>query len=69
MCAYVLSAEALQDLQGIWDFIAADNARAADKLENEFFEAFEMLAKRPRMGTRGPISPNGMFDSGQSVPI
>jgi plasmid stabilization system protein ParE len=37
----VLSPEALQDLEDIWDFIAADNATAADKLEDEFFEAFE----------------------------
>jgi plasmid stabilization system protein ParE len=50
MSAYVLSAEALQDLQDIWDFIASDNVPAADKLENGFFEAFEILAERPRMG-------------------
>jgi toxin ParE1/3/4 len=57
MCAYMLSAEALQDLQDIWDFIASDNAPAADKLENGFFEAFEMLAKRPRMGhTRSDLT-------------
>ena len=57
MSAYVLSAEVLQDLQGIWDFIASDNATAADKLEDEFFEAFEELAQRPRMGhTRSDLS-------------
>jgi plasmid stabilization system protein ParE len=33
-----------------WDFVASDNVPAADKLENEFFEAFEMLAERPRLG-------------------
>jgi toxin ParE1/3/4 len=46
----VLSPEALQDAQDIWDFIAANNVAAADTLEDEFFEAFEMLAQRPRMG-------------------
>jgi len=57
MSAYVLSAEVLQDLQGIWDFIASDNATAADKLEDEFFEAFEELVQRPRMGhTRSDLS-------------
>ncbi|MFZ0320753.1 MAG: type II toxin-antitoxin system RelE/ParE family toxin [Candidatus Sulfotelmatobacter sp.] len=57
MPAYVLSPDALQDLQNIWDFIASDNAAAADKLENEFFEAFEMLAERPRMGhTRSDLT-------------
>jgi toxin ParE1/3/4 len=50
MPAYVLSPDALQDLQDIWDFIALDNAQAADNLENEFFEAFGMLARQPRMG-------------------
>jgi plasmid stabilization system protein ParE len=50
MLAYVLSPDALQDLQGIWDFIASDNAAAADKLEDEFFEAFERLAHHPQMG-------------------
>lgn len=54
MAAYVLSPEALQDLQDIWDFIASDNVTAADKLENELFEAFERLAKRPRMGHTRP---------------
>ena len=50
MFAYVLSPEALQDLQDIWDFIAADNVTAADKLEDEFFEAFGRLAQRPGLG-------------------
>ena len=50
MSAHVLSPAALQDLQDIWDFISIDNASAADKLEDEFFEAFERLAQRPRMG-------------------
>jgi len=57
MSAYVLSPEALQDLQDVWDFIAADNAAAADKLEEEFFKAFEQLARRPGMGhTRSDLS-------------
>jgi plasmid stabilization system protein ParE len=55
--AYVLSPNALQDLQDIWDFISSDNVTAADKLENELFEAFEMLAERPRMGhTRSDLT-------------
>lgn len=57
MFPYVLSPDVLQDLQDIWDFIAADNAPAADKLEDEFFEAFEILAKRPGMGhTRSDLT-------------
>lgn len=54
MSAYVLSPDALQDLQDIWDFVALDNANAADHLEDEFFNAFEKLARRPRMGHTRP---------------
>ncbi len=57
MFAYALSPDALQDLQDIWDFIALDSVPAADKLEDEFFEAFEQLGKRPRMGhTRSDLT-------------
>ncbi|MGA2003461.1 MAG: type II toxin-antitoxin system RelE/ParE family toxin [Terriglobales bacterium] len=57
MPAYVLSPDALQDLQDIWDCIAPDNVTAADQLEGDFFNAFEKLARRPRMGhTRRDIT-------------
>ena len=57
MFPYVLAPDALQDLQDIWDFIGSDNVPAANKLEDESFEAFEMLAKRPRMGhTRSDLT-------------
>jgi plasmid stabilization system protein ParE len=57
MFPYVLAPDALQDLQDIWDFIGSDNVLAANKLEDESFEAFEMLAKRPRMGhTRSDLT-------------
>jgi toxin ParE1/3/4 len=54
MFAYVLSPDALQDLQDIWDFVALDNVNAADRLEHEFFEAFKKLARQPRMGHTRP---------------
>ena len=50
MSAYILSPDALQDLQDIWDFVALDNADAADRLEDDFFNSFENLARQPRMG-------------------
>jgi plasmid stabilization system protein ParE len=57
MAAYVLSPDALEDLQAIWDYIAMDNITAADKLEDEFFAAFERLARRHRMGhTRSDLT-------------
>jgi plasmid stabilization system protein ParE len=54
MSAYVLSPEALQDLQDIWDFVSLDNENAANQLETEFFNAFEKLARRPGMGHTRP---------------
>lgn len=57
MSGYELSPESLQDLQDIWDFIASDSVTAADRLEGELFEAFELLAQRPRMGhTRSDLT-------------
>jgi plasmid stabilization system protein ParE len=60
MFAYVLSPDALQDLQDIWDFVALDNVNAADRLEHEFFEAFNSRHLRSwpaNLGwdTRAPI--------------
>jgi plasmid stabilization system protein ParE len=50
MAEYVLSPQALQDLQAIWDFVAADNPEAADNLLDDLFGAFENLARWPRQG-------------------
>jgi plasmid stabilization system protein ParE len=47
---YTVAPEALQDLQGIWEFIAADHPEAADQLQEEFFEAFDSLAAMPGKG-------------------
>ncbi len=69
MFPFVLSPEALQDLQDIWDFIAADNVKAADKLEDEFFEAFERLTQHPGMGHVAVTSQNAMCGSGLWDPI
>jgi plasmid stabilization system protein ParE len=50
MPIYELSPEALDDLQLIQDFIAVDNAEAAERLIDQFFEAFEQLAAWPKTG-------------------
>ncbi len=47
---YILSPEALDDLQGIWDFIGADNPDAADRVVDELFAAFQQLAELPGQG-------------------
>lgn len=49
---YRLSPECVEDLQSIWQFIAADNAEAADKLLDQFFDAFENLSQWPKQGHR-----------------
>lgn len=50
MPAYLISPEALEDLQSIWDFIAADNPTAADRQVDQLLEAFEQLAQWPGKG-------------------
>jgi plasmid stabilization system protein ParE len=57
MADYLLSPEALEDLQSIWDFVAADSTDAADKLLDKLFEAFETLARWPGQGhTRADLT-------------
>jgi toxin ParE1/3/4 len=50
MGAYLLSPDALEDLQCIWDFIASDSVRSADKVLDDLFDAFEKLAQWPQQG-------------------
>jgi len=58
---YLLSPEALDDLQNIWDYIAADNVEAADRVIEELFEAFVHLAQWPASGhTRRDVTKQGV---------
>jgi plasmid stabilization system protein ParE len=50
MSLYELSPAALDDLQFIQDFIAVDNAEAAEQLIDKFFQDFEHLAAWPKTG-------------------
>ncbi|MEO8594692.1 MAG: type II toxin-antitoxin system RelE/ParE family toxin [Candidatus Solibacter sp.] len=54
MSPYVLGAEADSDLEEIWDYIAEDSVRAADRWIERLFETFEALARAPGMGHRRP---------------
>ncbi len=50
MARVVQSHLALDDLQHIWDYIAADNRSAADKTITKLDETFEFLASNPLAG-------------------
>jgi toxin ParE1/3/4 len=50
MPIYELSPESLEDLENIWDYIAADDRAAADRVIDELFEACERLASWPGTG-------------------
>jgi toxin ParE1/3/4 len=51
---YELSPESLADLESIWDFVAADDPGAADRVIDELFEACERLASWPGTGHLRP---------------
>jgi len=44
------SPEASLDLLEIWEYIAADNVDAADRLEQEIRNAVNLLAENPEIG-------------------
>jgi toxin ParE1/3/4 len=45
--------EALQDRADIWDYIAADNVRAAARMDKFFSDAAAKLANHPKLGLTG----------------
>ena len=47
-----LTRQADDDVLGIWEYIAADNLTAADRLIDRFTEVFGKLARNPAMGVR-----------------
>ena len=54
MSEFRLSDAAKRDVADIWNYIAADNHTAADKLLDTFFDTFERLASSPLIGQRRP---------------
>jgi plasmid stabilization system protein ParE len=47
---YKLTPQARYDLLSIWEFIARDNIRAADRLAERMATAFRLLARLPETG-------------------
>jgi antitoxin ParD1/3/4/toxin ParE1/3/4 len=54
---YVISVEAELDLDEIWSYIAQDTIDAADRWIARLFDAFDVIARNPRIGhTRKDLS-------------
>ncbi|HEY6389118.1 MAG TPA: type II toxin-antitoxin system RelE/ParE family toxin [Candidatus Acidoferrum sp.] len=52
MTGFVLHPNALTDLNEIWEYIAADNLDAADRVLEEIYEAIRALVPYPQAGHR-----------------
>jgi plasmid stabilization system protein ParE len=50
MSGFVLHPKTYSDLDEIWEFIAADNLDAADRVVEEIYEAVHRLVPFPHMG-------------------
>jgi plasmid stabilization system protein ParE len=50
MARYLLTPDAVGDLEEIWWFIAKDNPEAADRVEREILATCELLVERPLLG-------------------
>jgi antitoxin ParD1/3/4 len=50
MSSYLLTPSAENDLFELWAYIATDNISAADRLEDDIFQAIARLVKRPDIG-------------------
>ena len=50
MANFILSPEALQDLDAIWLYIAQDNPSAADRLVEDAYQVCQRLAEHPELG-------------------
>jgi len=50
MGGYELAPEAVDDLISVQEFVSADSPRAAEKVIEDFFSAFEHVARWPRAG-------------------
>ncbi|MFZ0619155.1 MAG: type II toxin-antitoxin system RelE/ParE family toxin [Candidatus Acidiferrales bacterium] len=57
MSGFVVHPDALADLEEIWEFIAADNLDAADRVAQEILDAIRGLVAFPQQGhTRSDLT-------------
>jgi len=54
MSSFRLTADAENDLNLIWDFIAQDNVDAANRVLDKMQDAMELLAEMPEMAQKRP---------------
>jgi toxin ParE1/3/4 len=54
MSGFVLHPQAYADLHEIWEYIAADNLNAADRVREEIYEAIQSLVPFPYIGHSRP---------------
>lgn len=50
MSGFVLHPDAYQDLDELWEYIAADNPEAADRILDEIYTAIQTLVSFPQVG-------------------
>jgi plasmid stabilization system protein ParE len=51
---FVLHPQAIEDLEEIWEYIAADSVEAADRLRQEIYDAIRSLIPFPYVGHSRP---------------
>lgn len=55
------TAEALTDLDEIWDYIARDNPAAADRMVDELNDRFVLLSKNSELGELQTLLADGTY--------
>jgi len=54
MSGFAFHPDAYADLESIWDYIAAENLDAADRVIGEIFDAIQALVRFPHQGHHRP---------------
>jgi plasmid stabilization system protein ParE len=54
MSDFVFHADALKDLDEIWEYIASDSIEAADRVREEIYDAIKSLVPFPYVGHQRP---------------
>ena len=55
------TAEAIADLDALWNYIAENNPTAADRFVDELHQCFESLSKSPEIGELQPLLADGTY--------